>query len=142
MEVLAGENIVTPAPVIWSITLAETLEEAAPMMASTPAASSRVTVCTAVSVVVSPESPSTSSTGAPRTPPAALISSTAICTPAISGGPRKARLPVSGRRVPILRMPSPARSASTGSFSSATNSSLALTLLNVSRSGSSRLSSP
>ena len=31
----AGENCVTPASVIWSITLAETLEDAAPTMAST-----------------------------------------------------------------------------------------------------------
>ena len=39
---------------------------------------------------------------APLTPPAALMSETARPTPAISGGPRKARLPVSGRMPPTL----------------------------------------
>ena len=40
---------------------------------------------------------------APLTPPAALMSETARPTPAISGGPRKARLPVSGRMPPTLK---------------------------------------
>ena len=35
------------------------------------------------------------------------MSSTAVCTPANSGGPRKARSPVCGSRVPIVRVPSP-----------------------------------
>src|SRR5574340_702010 len=73
------------------------------MITCVPAASSRSTVALAVSVVVSPESPGISCTGWPRTPPAALTSLTASWVPATSGGPRKARLPVSGRRVPILR---------------------------------------
>ena len=51
-----------------------------------------------MSVLVSPESPCEYSTGAPSTPPAALISSMANSTPANSGGPRKARLPVSGQQ--------------------------------------------
>src|SRR4051812_10836657 len=112
--VLAGLNIVTPAVVMASMTVSVTLEEAAPMMASTPSPSRRVEVTVAVSVDVSPESPCVYSTGLPSTPPALLISSIAYSTPANSGGPRNARLPVSGSNEPILRTPSPARSAVTG----------------------------
>jgi hypothetical protein len=53
-----------------------------------------------VSVVVSPESPWLRTTSAPSTPPASLMSWTASSAPAISGGPRNARSPVTGRRVP------------------------------------------
>ncbi len=139
---LAGETWTTPALTILSMTDSETLEDAAPTITLTPACSRRSTVWVAVSVDVSPESPWLYSTGLPSTPPALLISSIAYSTPANSGGPRKARLPVSGSRVPILRTPSPARSASTGLTGRALNSSLASTVLNVSCSGSSRLSSP
>src|SRR4051794_10345123 len=60
-----------------------------------------------MSGVPSPESPLTCFTGLPSTPPAALMSSTAVCTPANSGGPRKARSPVCGSRVPTVSVPSP-----------------------------------
>jgi hypothetical protein len=72
------------------------------MIALTPDCSSRSTVWVAVSVEASPESPVTSATGVPKTPPAALTSLIASWTPATSGGPRKARLPVSGSRVPMV----------------------------------------
>jgi len=54
------------------MTVSETPEEAAPMMASTFSEMRRSAVTLAVSVLVSPESPFEYSTGLPRTPPAAL----------------------------------------------------------------------
>src|SRR5918998_3286293 len=101
-EVLAGENWTTPAPVILSMTSFVTPEAAAPMIACAPWPSSRSTVWFAVSVLSSPESPRRWVTGLPSPPPAALISLTATSTAANSGGPRKARLPVSGSNVPIF----------------------------------------
>ena len=80
----------------------ETPEEAAPTIALTPAEICESAVCCAISELVSPESPRMCSISAPSTPPAALISATAKSTPANSGGPRKARLPVSGRSEPIF----------------------------------------
>src|SRR4051812_5461802 len=52
--------------------------------------------------VESPESRTSWHALAPLTPPAALMSETARPTPATAGGPRKARLPVSGRMPPTL----------------------------------------
>src|SRR5450830_247422 len=92
----------TPAPVIWLITVLETPEEAAPMMAPTPWPRSAVVDCVAMSVLVSPESRWMTSTGLPMTPPASLISLMPRLTPAISGGPRKAREPVVGSSEPIF----------------------------------------
>jgi hypothetical protein len=137
---LAGLNIVTPAVVMASTTVSVTLEEAAPMMASTPSPSRRVDVTVAVSVDVSPESPWVYSTGLPSTPPALLISSIAYSTPANSGGPRNARLPVSGSSEPIFSTPSPARSAVTGTSSTIDDSGDSA-VTNVSSSVS-RLSAP
>src|SRR3954470_24326341 len=54
--------------------------------------------------VESPESWTSWQALAPLTPPAALMSDTARPTPAISGGPRKAREPVSGRMPPTRRV--------------------------------------
>ena len=56
-EVLAGEICMTPAPVMVSITVWLTPDDAAPTIAFTPACRRRSTVCVAVSVDVSPESP-------------------------------------------------------------------------------------
>ena len=53
--------------------------------------------------VESPESWMSWQALASLTPPAALMSETARPTPATSGGPRKARLPVSGRMPPTLK---------------------------------------
>src|SRR3954447_16905479 len=106
-EVLAGEISMTPAPVILSITESETLDDAAPTMASTLLERRRSTDCDAVSVEVSPESESTFSTCLPFTPPASLMSLSARSTPANSGGPRKASEPVGGSGVPIFGVPSP-----------------------------------
>ena len=103
----AGEICTTPAPVILSITESETLDEAAPTMASTSLDSRRSTDCEAVSVEVSPESELVTSTCLPLTPPASLMSLMARSTPANSGGPRKASEPVCGSSVPILSVPSP-----------------------------------
>jgi hypothetical protein len=104
---LAGEICTTPAPVILSITESETLDDAAPMMASTWFESSRSTDWEAVSVEVSPESELVTSTCLPLTPPASLMSFTARSTPANSGGPRKASDPVCGNSVPSFSVPSP-----------------------------------
>src|SRR6478736_10223600 len=106
-EVFAGENCTTPAPVILSITLSDTEEDAAPTMTSAFASSSLSVWAPAMSGVPSPESALTWTTSLPFTPPAALMSSTAVWTPANSGGPRKARSPVCGRSVPTVRTPSP-----------------------------------
>src|SRR6478736_8208798 len=106
-EVFAGENCTTPAPVILSMTLSDTEDDAAPTMASAFASSSLSVCAPAMSGVPSPESALTWTTSLPSTPPAALMSSTAVCTPANSGGPRNARSPVCGSRVPIVRVPSP-----------------------------------
>src|SRR3954469_1810821 len=53
--------------------------------------------------VESPESWTSWQAILPLTPPAALMSETARPTPAISGGPRKARLPVRGRMPPTRK---------------------------------------
>ena len=60
-----------------------------------------------MSGVPSPESAFTWTIFLPLTPPAALMSCTARSTPANSGGPRNARSPVCGSRVPMVRVPSP-----------------------------------
>ena len=105
----------TPAPTILSITESDTLDDAAPMMASTSLESRRSTDCDAVSVEVSPESESIFSTGLPLTPPASLMSLRARSTPANSGGPRNASEPVCGSSVPILSVPSPLAAAAPSS---------------------------
>ena len=116
-DVFAGEKWTIPAPAILSITVNETPDDAAPTIALTPAEICESAVCCAMSVLVSPESPRMCSMFSPRTPPAALISATAKSTPANSGGPRKARLPVSGNKEPIFRgpeaVPPPPQPAST-----------------------------
>ena len=99
------------------MTVSDTPEDAAPMNASTSSASRRSTVAFATSPL-SPESPGSHSTSAPLTPPAALISATASSTPANSGGPRNARLPVSGSKPPRRSTPSPAVSAAASSAGS------------------------
>ncbi len=89
VDVFAGENIVTPALVTVSRTLSVTADDAAPTITSAFSESRRATVFSlVVGVFMSPESPSRTTTSWPSTPPAALISSTASCTPANSGGPR------------------------------------------------------
>ncbi|TNV70839.1 hypothetical protein FGO68_gene5433 [Halteria grandinella] len=77
------------------------------MIAPTPAAMCASAVCCAISELVSPESPRRCSTSFPRTPPAALISWIARSIPANSGGPRNAKLPVSGNSDPIFSAPEP-----------------------------------
>ena len=104
-DVFAGEKWTIPAPAILSITVNETPDDAAPTIALTPAEICESVVCCAISVLVSPESPRMCSIFSPSTPPAALISATAKSTPANSGGPRNARLPVSGNNEPIFRGP-------------------------------------
>ena len=84
----------------------DTPDDAAPTNTSAPAASWRSTVWLAMSVEVSPESPWSRVTSWPSTPPAALMSLTASWAPANSGGPRKARLPVSGSTVAKFSVPS------------------------------------
>src|SRR5215207_7048417 len=115
VEVLAGENSTTPAPTILSMTLSETLEDAAPMMTSAFAASSLSTEPGAIFGVPSPESALLWATALPSTPPASLMSLTARSTPANSGGPRNARSPVDGSRVPTVRTPSPLGAADVSS---------------------------
>src|SRR5262245_54780806 len=86
-----------------STKLSVTLEDSAPRTTDGLAA----TICPAEAVeidmsVESPESRTWWQALAPFTPPAALMSETARPTPATAGGPRKARLPVSGRMPPTL----------------------------------------
>src|SRR3982751_3061378 len=77
-DVLAGENITTPALVILSMLFSVTDDDAAPTIASTPSPSRRSTVCVpTVGFCASLESPSVTSTGLPSAPPAALMSLTA-----------------------------------------------------------------
>src|SRR3954453_21429760 len=89
------------------MTLSDTEDDAAPTTTSALASSSLSVWAPAMSGVPSPESALTWTTSLSRTPPAALMSSTAVCTPANSGGPRKARSPVCGSSVPTVRVPSP-----------------------------------
>ena len=107
-EVLAGDIISVPSPVIWLITVLVTPEDAAPMIADTFCPSISVLDWVAMFVVVSPESRCMVVTSLPFTPPAALISLTARSTPAVIGGPKNDRPPVLGNRVPSFRTPSPA----------------------------------
>ena len=73
------------------------------MTTSAPPLMSSVAPCVDTFMSVeSPESADTSATSLPRTPPASLISSIARPTPEISGGPRNARVPVIGSRVPTV----------------------------------------
>ncbi len=76
------------------------------MTTSAPASTSSVADCVAMSVVVSPESRSVSSVVKGKSLPVASMSLIASLTPATSGGPRKARLPVAGRIVPTWNVPS------------------------------------
>ena len=77
-------------------------DDAAPMMAVAPSPSRRGISVSYALLSVSPESPWMRSTVTPLA--AALTSEAAYSVPAISGGPRKARLPVTvtGSAVPIL----------------------------------------
>jgi hypothetical protein len=104
-EVFAGDSCTTPAETTWSMNVFETPEDAAPTMALLPSAMSDVADWLAMSVVASPESLSVTVTVMPAL--ASLMSCSARWTPANSGGPRTARLPVCGRIVPILRSRSP-----------------------------------
>jgi hypothetical protein len=104
VAVFAGEICTISAPVTSSTTLRVTDDDAAPTITETSWLMRSVTDCVATSALsASEESVWMTSTSWPSTPPASLISSTARLTPAISGGPRYAREPVWGRRVPIFR---------------------------------------
>ena len=101
---LAGEisTILLSAKV--STTFSETLDDAAPMTTEGLLATSVPAVAVETDMSVeSPESWMSWQALVPSTPPAALMSETARPTPAISGGPRKARLPVSGRMPPTRK---------------------------------------
>ena len=100
---LAGETSTILLSAKVSTTLSETLDEAAPMTTDgLPATSVPAEAVETDMSVESPESWTSWQALAPSTPPAALMSETARPTPATSGGPRKARLPVSGRMPPTL----------------------------------------
>ena len=86
-------------------------------MAETPSLCSFGTVVSKALLSASPESPKVASTVTPAA--ASLTSLTASWTPASSGGPRKARLPVWGRTVPILRVRSSAGAAESRRLGSA-----------------------
>ncbi len=103
IAVAVGEHSTIPAVVAWPSTRRATFDEAGPMIASTPAEMRAFRSTEEVSSAV------TSSTGWPRTPPWALIVSTADCTAAVSGLPRPAPAPVVGNRVPSRSTPSSTR---------------------------------
>jgi hypothetical protein len=85
-----------------------TPDAAAPNTTSTPSERTLVADAGATSGwSPSLESSTENSTGFPRTPPASLMSWIASSAPAISGGERNERAPVSGRTPPIFRTPSP-----------------------------------
>ncbi len=108
-EVLAGEKVMMPSLTLLSRNSLVTPDEAAPIMAETPSLWSLGTVVSNALLSASPESPKVTSTVMPAA--ASLTSLTASWTPASSGGPRKARLPVWGRTVPSLRVRSSAAGA-------------------------------
>src|SRR3954470_860639 len=84
--------------------LRDTLEDSAPM--TTDGLAATIWPADAVEIDMSVESPESRTwwqAFMPFTPPAALMSEMAKPTPATAGGPRKARLPVSGRMPPILK---------------------------------------
>jgi hypothetical protein len=86
-----------------STKLRDTLEDSAPM--TTDGLPATIWPADAVEIDMSVESPESRTWWqalAPLTPPAALMSEIARPTPATAGGPRKARLPVSGRMPPTL----------------------------------------
>ncbi len=100
---LDGEHCVIPLVlVIFSITEPVVPEDAAPIMASTFSVINRSTVALAISASV-PESPGLKVTGAPLTPPAALISAIAMLTPSSIGADKNASGPVSGSNVPMFK---------------------------------------
>jgi hypothetical protein len=102
--VLAGETSTILLSANVSTTLSETLDEAAPITTDgLPATSVPAEDVETDMSVESPESWTSWQASAPSTPPAALMSETARPTPATSGGPRKARLPVSGRMPPTFK---------------------------------------
>ena len=84
-----------------------TADDDGPMTTSTPRATRSSNDGPAFPLSSSPASRLTTSTGAPSTPPAALISRTAAFTPATWPGLSTARPPLPGKRVPMRRMPSP-----------------------------------
>src|SRR4051812_43784154 len=88
------------------MTVSDTEDDAAPMIAPTPVDSSDVTDWVAMLVLVSPESFWVAVTLMPAF--ALAMSETARFTPVISGGPSTARVPVCGRIVPIFRSRGPA----------------------------------
>ena len=130
-DVLAGEIISTPLLVTRSSTFSVTDDEAAPMRTSTFFGSKRLTVCVAVLVDESPESPSSRTTFLkPGTPPAALMSLIASLTASTSGGPRNASEPVTGRSVPTVKTPSLAPFCGFPSIGLASPSGVMVPLLN------------
>src|SRR5919205_1089577 len=78
--------------------VSDTDDDAAPMTAWTPSAISAFAACVAMFVDASPESFCSYLTVRPAL--ASLMSLTAAVTPAISGGPSWARVPVVGRIEP------------------------------------------
>ena len=101
---LAGETSTILLSAKASTTFSDTDEEAAPMTTEGLAATSVWPEAELTDMSVeSPESWMLWQALTPFTPPAALMSETARPTPAISGGPRKARVPVSGRMPPTAK---------------------------------------
>ncbi len=101
--VLAGENITVFEAETVGSTFSVTLEDSAPRIAETRDWSSFLTfVEPTVALFASEESVEIVQAFWPFTPPAALMSWMARPPPLIAAGPRNARFPVSGRKVPSL----------------------------------------
>ncbi len=107
VEVAAGEMSGMPAATTSGASRSTSTDEFGPMTTSTGFVSRSANDASAVWVPASAESAWNTSTGAPFTPPASLISAIARLTPAAWAPPRNANVPLVGTRSPILSTPSP-----------------------------------
>src|SRR5690554_3794832 len=108
--IAAGEITGTPASIAAGRMRSASTEDDGPMITSTFFSRSESNDASSFFSFASPEFPCTTTIDLPRTPPDSLISFTATLTPATCAGAMKACAPVTGKSVPIVRMPSPAGS--------------------------------
>ena len=105
MAVAVGEHVTMSSAMSWLSVDSAVAEEAGPITAST-AASVSVPTASLAWALLSPSSAGTTATGAPRTPPAALISLTARLAPSANAWPMAAPGPEVGSSRPRVSRPS------------------------------------
>ena len=93
-----GEHVSTPPADVRPSTLNAVVDDAGPISTSIFSLLRRRSTVTPATDGSSPSSPPTSVSASPFTPPAALMSRTAISMPLIIGGPTLADWPDTGRR--------------------------------------------